>query len=184
MQQGYKPLAGDGLATTGRCPCSPRWWQESHYLLVSHLSLFVSSGSSPQGGNVTPCIPLSLLEDVLWLEFPSSQERCPWVHTLIIGGNASPAQTEVNADDLPDGSQPRGYQVSRERAKSHCVALPLLVGHGKRPAMAVWSHQARKRVVVLFRASGSLLRDRICCLCNAKLYFIEQIILLQYIGHL
>lgn len=168
----------------GRCLCSPRWWQESHYLLVSHLSLFFSSGSSPQGGNVTPRILSSLLDDVLWLEFRSSQEQCPWVHALIVGGNASPAQTEVNVDDLPDGSSPRGRQVSRERAKSHYVALPLLVGHGIRPAMAIWSHQAWKRVVVLFRANGSLLRDRICNLRNAKLYFIEQIILLQYIGHL
>lgn len=64
------------------------------------------------------------------------------------------------------------------------MALPLPVGRGIRLAMAIWSHQAWKRVVVLFRANGSLLRDRICNLHNAKLYFIEQIILLQYIGHL
>lgn len=153
----------------------------SWHLSVSHVSPWVSSGSSPQGGNVTPRIPPFPLVHGSWLEFPSSQEWCPWFWAPTLGMKASPARTEVSTGGLPDGSLPR---LQRQRAKSNFVALTLLVGHGRRQGMSLWSHQAWKTVVVLFGQNGRLLRDQIWYLCLTKLYLIEKIILLQYVGYL
>lgn len=149
-------------------------------LLVSHLSPLVSSGSSPQGGNVTPHIPPFPLAHDSWWRFPSSQEWCPWFCAPIAGMKASPAQTEVSTGGLPDGSLPG---LRGQRAKSNFVALTLLVGHGKRQGMSLWSHQAWRTMVVLFGQNGRLLRDQFWYLCLTKLYLIEKVILLQFVGY-
>lgn len=140
-------------------------------LVVSHLSSFISSGSSPQGGNVTPHMPPFPLADVLCLTFPSSQGWCPWLHAAIAGMNTSLSQIEVNAGGLPDGSLP---SFQRWRAKSSYVALPLLVGHGRRRSMSLGSHQDWRGMGVFSRGNGRLLRDQIWYICNNKLYFIEK----------
>lgn len=85
---------------------------------------------------------------------------------------------------LSGGFLPRWHQVSRERAKSNDVALPLLVGHGKGPAMTIQRHHAWSSIVVLSRENCSILSDRICYLCNTEFYFIKQIILVQYMEYL
>lgn len=139
-------------------------WREAlaaHSWLVSHLSPLVSSGSSPQGGNVTPRIPPFPLARGSWLKFPSSQECCPWFCAPLGDMKAGPARTEVITGGLPDHSLPR---LQRQRDKSNLVALALLVGHGKRQGMSLQSHQAWRTVAVLFGQNGRLLRPNLVSL--------------------
>lgn len=153
----------------------------AHSSLVSHLSPLVSSGSSPQGGNVTPRIPPFLLAREAWLAHPSTQERCPWLCAPIAGTEARTAQMELSTGGVPDGSLPC---VQGQRAKSSSVTLTVLVGHGKRQGMSLWSHQAWRTMVMLFGQNGRLLRDQIWYLCLTKLYLVEKVILLHYVGYL
>lgn len=153
----------------------------AHSSLVSHLSPLVSSGSSPQGGNVTPRIPPIPLARDAWLELPSSQEWCPWFCAPTGGMKASPARIEVSTGGLPDGSLP---WLQGQRAKSSSVALTLLVGHGKRHGMNLWSRQAWRTMVMLFGQNGRLSRGQIWYLCLIKLYLIEKVTLLHYVGYL
>lgn len=167
-------MASHGHTAMGRRSGSPQLISQPSFSIGLQWEL----STRWQCNTTHPTIPLA---HDSWLTFPSSQEWCPWFCAAIVGTKASPAQTEVITGGLPGSSLPG---LRGQRAKSNSVALTLLVGHWKKQGMSLWSHQAWRTMVVLFGQNGRLLRDQIWYLCLTKLYLIEKVILLQYVGYL